>query len=73
MIEVVKSLKSLKSLKPLKDFVAEHPVDRDRVEAHNGRLPAEVVCMNPHSHGELHIERPALRARMLSVALPETV
>lgn len=28
--------------KTLKDFVAEHPVDRDRVEAHKERMLAEV-------------------------------
>ena len=26
----------------LKDFVAEHPVDRERVDAHKERMPAEV-------------------------------
>lgn len=28
--------------KTLKDFVAEHPVDRERVEAHKERMLAEV-------------------------------
>lgn len=28
--------------KTLKDFVAEHPVDRGRVEAHKERMLAEV-------------------------------
>lgn len=28
--------------KNIKDFIAEHPVDRDRVEAHKSRMLAEV-------------------------------
>ncbi len=32
----------------LKDFVAERPVDRGRVEEHKERMPSEVRARIPH-------------------------